>query len=159
MSSSSSSQVHWALEWTKRMPIPRVGVHLPYSMPFRKATNFSDLAPRVVKLYVELAGYYSHEAICNAFPKGELDGCEDVLRYPQRQIWQYVMDWYDWPLIQRKAKNATFVYDHYKDKLWCMYWKAVQAQTSSEQWRLNPAAHRKQLVHAMRRDCIVPHSN
>ncbi|CAI5974529.1 unnamed protein product [Closterium sp. NIES-64] len=154
--SSPNSQVHWALEWTNHVPIPRVGVHMSYSQPFRTATNNSDNAPRVVKIYVALAGYYAHEALCHAFPKGALDRCGDVLKYEQRQIWQYVMDWYDWPAIKHKRRNATFVYDLYKRELACMYGKVVDARTN--EWTDHIIGRRRELVNEMTRDCATPHS-
>ncbi|CAI7905228.1 unnamed protein product, partial [Closterium sp. NIES-53] len=150
-------QVHWALEWTNHVPIPRVGVHMSYSQPFRTATNNSDTAPRVVKIYVALAGYYAHEALCHAFPKGALDRCGDVLKYEQRQIWQYVMDWYDWPAIKHKRRNATFVYDLYKQELACMYGKVVDARTN--EWTDHILGRRMELVNEMTKDCATPHSN
>ncbi|CAI5496772.1 unnamed protein product [Closterium sp. Naga37s-1] len=153
----TQDEVHWALEWTNHVPIPRVGVHMSYSQPFRTATNNSDTAPRVVKIYVALGGYYAHEALCHAFPKGALDRCGDVLKYEQRQIWQYVMDWYDWPAIKHKRRNATFVYDLYKRELACMYGKVVDARTN--EWTDHIIARRRELVNEMTRDCATPHSN
>ncbi|CAI5985591.1 unnamed protein product [Closterium sp. NIES-65] len=152
----TQDEVHWALEWTNHVPIPRVGVHMSYSQPFRTATNNSDNAPRVVKIYVALAGYYAHEALCHAFPKGALDRCGDVLKYEQRQIWQYVMDWYDWPAIKHKRRNATFVYDLYKRELACMYGKVVDARTN--EWTDHIIGRRRELVNEMTRDCATPHS-
>lgn len=158
MWSFSRESVHWALEWTKHQPIPRVGVHVPYTQPFRQKTNHSDLAPRVTKTYLELAGYYSHEAVCHAFPKGELPGCDEILRFEQRQIWQYVMDWYDWPLIKFKRPNATFIYDHYKAELHCLYWKTMQSLGSEKSLQKHLATHGKGLLQGLFQECVTKHS-
>ena len=139
------------------MPIPRVGVHLPYAQPYRNATNFTDPIPRLVQPYIELAGYYTQEGVCHAFPKGEVDECEAVLRYDQREIWQYALDWYDWPLIKGNANNATFIYDQYRNELWCMYDKVLKNSSIDLTGRYRD--RRRWLVDEMRRDCSVPHSN
>ncbi|GJP36562.1 hypothetical protein CLOM_g21056 [Closterium sp. NIES-68] len=160
-------EVHWALEWTDHTPIPRVGVHLPYSQPFRVATNHKDNAPRVITTYVQLAAYYSHEGVCHALPAGELPGCDDVNKFPQRQIWQYAMDWYDWPAIKEKRANATVVYDQYQSEMACMYWRVAQAggegaasmQGTSVQLRGDaPAERRRRELVASLQDCITPRS-
>ncbi|CAI7793350.1 unnamed protein product [Closterium sp. NIES-53] len=87
----TQDEVHWALEWTNHIPIPRVGVHIPYSWPFREATNHTDNMPRVIKAYISVSGYFAHEAICHAFPPGELGGCNDVNYTLQQQIWHPVV--------------------------------------------------------------------
>ncbi|CAI5985327.1 unnamed protein product [Closterium sp. NIES-65] len=117
-------QVHWALEWTNHTPIPRAGVHLPYTQPFLTKHKFNG--PRVIKTYVQGAAYYAHEGVCHALPAGELPGCDDVNPFPQIQIWQSAMDWFDWPGINKMEANATIVYDHYQSELACMYWKTAQ---------------------------------
>ncbi|CAI7928378.1 unnamed protein product, partial [Closterium sp. NIES-54] len=109
-------KVHWALEWTNHTPIPRVGVHISYTQAFRVATDHKSSASRVIKVYVQEAALYAHEGVCHALPAGELPGCDDVNR-PQRHIWQYGMDWYDWPAIKKKKANATIVFDQYRSEL------------------------------------------
>ncbi|CAI5481733.1 unnamed protein product [Closterium sp. Yama58-4] len=52
----TQDEVHWALEWTDHIPIPRVGVHVSYSWPFREATNHTDNMPRTVKAYISVSG-------------------------------------------------------------------------------------------------------
>ncbi|CAI5473999.1 unnamed protein product [Closterium sp. Yama58-4] len=159
-------EVHWALEWTNHTPIPRVGVHLPYTQPFRVATNHNDNAPRVIKTYVQVAAYYSHEGVCHALPDGELPGCDDVNRFPQQQIWQYAMDWYDWPAIRKKKANATIVYDQYQSELSCMYWKVAQVGagcggeprvlgTTAQVRGADPAGRRRELLKFLQ-ECISP---
>ncbi|GJP82720.1 hypothetical protein CLOP_g12967 [Closterium sp. NIES-67] len=163
-------EVHWALEWTNHTPIPRVGVHVPYSQPFRVATKHRDDAPRVIKTYVQLAAYYSHEGVCHAVPAGELPGCDDVSKYSQRQIWQYAMDWFDWPAIKEKRANATVVYDQYVTELACMYWRVAQGggggggggessmQGTAVEMRGDvPAERRRELVSSLQ-DCVTPRS-
>ena len=156
-SGEPSLQVHWALEWTDHMPVPRVGVHLPYAQPYRTATNFTEPIPRLVQPYVELAGYYTQEGVCHAFPKGEVEECEAVLRYDQRQIWQYALDWYDWPQIKGNAKNSTFMYDSYRKELWCMYDKVHKINSMASNGSFGDK--RRWLMEEMRRDCITLHSN
>ncbi|CAI7852811.1 unnamed protein product [Closterium sp. NIES-54] len=112
-------EVHWALEWTNHTPIPRVGVHISYTQAFRVATDHKSSAPRVIKAYVQEAALYAHVGVCHALPTGELSGCDDVNR-PQRHIWQYGEDWYDWPAIKKKMANATIVYDQYRSELACI---------------------------------------
>ncbi|CAI5531959.1 unnamed protein product [Closterium sp. Naga37s-1] len=123
----TQDEVHWALEWTDHVPIPRVGVHIPYSWTFREVTNHTDNMPRVIKAYISVSGYFAHEAICHAFPPGELDGCDDVNYTPQQQIWQYALNWFDWPAIKKKWENGTYLYDVYQKEMHCLYWEGVTA--------------------------------
>ncbi|CAI5985317.1 unnamed protein product [Closterium sp. NIES-65] len=125
-------KVHWALEWTNHTSIPRVGVHLPYTQPFRIAMKHNDNAPRVIKTYIQGVAHCSHEAVCHALPAGELPGCDDANPFPQQQIWQYAMNWYDWPAVKKKKANATIVYDQYRSELACMYWKVAPAGGGGE---------------------------
>ncbi|CAI5948344.1 unnamed protein product [Closterium sp. NIES-65] len=156
-------EVHWALEWTSHTPIPRVGVHLPYTQPFGIATKHDDNAPRVINTYVQVAAYYLHEGVCHALPDGELPGCDDVNRFPQRQIWQYAMDWYDWPAIKKKKANATILYDQYRSELACMYWRVAQAGgeesavvgTTVQLRGADPAGRRRELLTHLQ-ECITP---
>ena len=139
------------------MPVPRVGVHLPYIEPYRNATNVSKGIPRLIQPYIEIAGYFTQEGVCHAFPKGEVEECEAVLRHDQRQIWQYAMDWNDWPQIKENSTNATFMYDNYRKELWCMYDKVLKINTMAS--NRTSGDRRRWLIEETRRDCITPHSN
>ncbi|CAI5526182.1 unnamed protein product, partial [Closterium sp. Naga37s-1] len=147
-------QVHWALEWTNHVPIPRVGVHIPYSWPFREATNHTDNMPRVIKAYISVSGYFAHEAICHAFPPGELDGCDDVNYTPQQQIWQYALNWFDWPAIKNKWENGTYLYEVYQKEMHCLYWEGVTA--AGESGEEGEGNRRDDLVRQMRDNHDTP---
>ncbi|CAI5479997.1 unnamed protein product [Closterium sp. Yama58-4] len=157
-------EVHWALEWTNHTPIPRVGVHVPYTRLFRVATKHDRDAPRVIKEYVQEAAYHVHEGVCHALPAEELPGCDDVNPFPQMQIWQYAFDWYDLPAIRNMEANATIVYDQYRNELACMYWKVAQAgggeearvlRTTVQLRGADPAGRRKELLTSLQ-ECISP---
>ncbi|CAI5974531.1 unnamed protein product [Closterium sp. NIES-64] len=83
----ANDSVHWVLEWTPVTPLPRVGVHIPYTMKFRNITGHSGPEHRLAKAYVDVVGFYAHEGMCHAFPEGKLRNCEDVAG-PQDQIWR-----------------------------------------------------------------------
>ncbi|GJP32674.1 hypothetical protein CLOM_g17276 [Closterium sp. NIES-68] len=138
------------------MPIPRAGVHVPYSWPFREATNHTDNLPRVVKAYILVAGFFAHEALCHAFPPGELHGCEDVNYFPQQQIWQYALNWFDWPGIKEKWENGTAVYDVYQRQLHCLYWEGVTG--GGQGTGAENGVTRVDLARRMREKCIVADS-
>ncbi|GJP78962.1 hypothetical protein CLOP_g9219 [Closterium sp. NIES-67] len=154
----ANDSVHWALEWKQDVtPIPRVGVHVPYTQKFRDATlNNSAPEYRLVKAYVDVTGWYAHEAMCHAFPKGELRNCDDVMRWPQTHIWRYVMDWNDWPMIRKHIRGGTVLYDRYKWELQCMYNRVVVART--QEWTDRVQEKRKVFVEELRRSCVVNNS-
>jgi len=137
-----------------RVPIPRVGVHLPYAHAFRVGTGHIDGIPRVTALHAELAGHFAHEGVCHSFPRGALAGCEEVLRFQQKQIWMYALDWYDWPrLFRNRSQGATQVYDTHIQHMHCIY-RVVEGMSPDER-RMHEAGYTNpEAVNRIRGRCL-----
>ncbi|CAI5472959.1 unnamed protein product [Closterium sp. Yama58-4] len=112
-------KMEFALEWTDHTPIPRVGVHLPYTNLFKDLGGSPvDPGSKLNLSFVQTAAHYQRETICHSLPPGELEGCEGV--QPQTHIWRYAWDRQRWRQL-RKRGAGTQIYDRHIRELHCIY--------------------------------------
>ncbi|CAI5981412.1 unnamed protein product [Closterium sp. NIES-65] len=68
-----SSQMEFAMEWTDHTPIPRVGVHLPYTNLFKDLGGSPvDPGSKLNLSFVQTAAHYQKETICHSLPPGKV---------------------------------------------------------------------------------------
>ncbi|GJP34559.1 hypothetical protein CLOM_g18992 [Closterium sp. NIES-68] len=114
---NAKDKMEFALEWTDHTPIPRVGVHLPYTNLFKDLGGL----PSDSKLnlsFVQSAAHYQRETICHSLPPGELAGCEGVQQ--QTHIWRYAWDRQRWRQLRRRGAGMQ-IYERHIRELHCIY--------------------------------------
>ncbi|CAI5480657.1 unnamed protein product [Closterium sp. Yama58-4] len=71
---NEKDKMEFAMEWTDHTPIPRVGVHLPYTNLFKDLGGSPvDPASKLNLSFVQTAAHYQRETICHSLPPGSFN--------------------------------------------------------------------------------------
>ncbi|CAI7832724.1 unnamed protein product, partial [Closterium sp. NIES-54] len=66
---NEKDKMEFAMEWTDHTPIPRVGVHLPYTNLFKDLGGSPvDPGSKLNLSFVQTAAHYQRETICHSLP-------------------------------------------------------------------------------------------
>ncbi|CAI5943810.1 unnamed protein product [Closterium sp. NIES-64] len=70
---NDKDKMEFAMEWTDHTPIPRVGVHLPYTNLFKDLGGSPvDPGSKLNLSFVQTAAHYQKETICHSLPPGKV---------------------------------------------------------------------------------------